>query len=283
MDQKKKKMNLDSTTVLQSCDSSAMSQSYDSSDSPARLVLPQVQLQLVRTVKLENECNAVCHYKGSIYCGLNMGRIDRIDSHGNHHKDFIKLTKTVISLAACNGRLYSLMYCDDVVSKLYVHELVAGSRSGSLLTCWDHPSVGGYWGNRIALTAAESQLAVGDWRGNQIVIYSLCGDVIRKVRLPLSLTLRHDVAMTACGADSVLISDRRAGKISQISLIDGRETPCLLNIDNPGGMTTLDYPEGRITLRNKERRLLLVAHTGDVSLRVSTAQINSMSGKCVSH
>ena len=261
-----------------------MSQSYDSPDSPARLVLPLVQLQLVRTVKLENECNAVCHYKGSIYCGLNMGRIDRIDRHGNHHKDFIKLTKAVISLAACNGRLYSLMYCDDVVSKLYVHELADDSSSdGSQVTCWDHPSVGGYWGNRIVITADESQLAVGDWRGNQIIIYSLCGDVIRKVRLPLSLTLRHDVAMTACGADSVLISDRRAGKISQISLIDGRETRCVPNIDNPGGMTTLDYPEGRITSRNKERRLLLVAHTGDVSLRVTAVQINSMSGKCVSH
>ena len=89
--------------------------------------------------------------------------------------------------------------------------------------------------------------------------------------------------MTACGADNVLISDRRAGKISQISLIDGRETRCLLNIDNPGGMTTLDYPEGRITLRNKERRLLLVAHTGDVSLRVSAVRLDSMCGKCVSH
>ena len=167
MDQKKNKINFDSTTVLQSCDSSAMNQSYNSPDSPARLVQPLVHLQLVRTVKLENECNAVCHYKGSIYCGLNMGRIDRIDSQGNHHKDFIKLTKAVISLAACNGRLYSLMYCDDVVSKLYVHELAAGSSSsGSQVTCWDHPSVGGYWGNRIVLTAAESQLAVGDWRGS---------------------------------------------------------------------------------------------------------------------
>ena len=85
--------------------------------------------------------------------------------------------------------------------------------------------------------------------------------------------------MTACGPDNVLISDRRAGNISQISLIDGREARCVPNIDNPGGMTTLDNPEGRITLRNKERRLLLVAHTGDVSLRVSAVQINSMSGE----
>ena len=167
------------------------------------------------------------------------------------------------------------MYCDDVVSKLYVHELAAGRSGGSQVTCWDHPSVGGYWGNRIVIIADESQLAVGDWRGNQIIIYSLCGDVIRKVRLPLSLTLRHDVAMAACGADNVLISDRRAGKISQISR-------CVPNIDNPGGMTTLDYPEGRITLRNKDRRLLLVAHTGDVSLKVSAVRINSMSGECVS-
>ena len=77
MDQKKNKIYFDTTTVLQSSDFSAMSQLYDSPDSPARLVLPLVQLQLVRTVKLENECNAVCHYKGSIYCGLNMGSIDR--------------------------------------------------------------------------------------------------------------------------------------------------------------------------------------------------------------
>ena len=199
-------------------------------------------LRLIREVKTDNSCYTVCHYKGYIYVGQVGGAIDRIDQHGRVTKAFIKLDNNVNASAAHNDRLYTLVYQGENPSKVSVHNL----NNGQLIKFWKHPYFL-YHGQRFALIG-DNQLAVGDWPSKQIIIYSLTGDVIRKVPCPPSLTMTDWVCMSSCGDDSVVISDRAAGKVVRMSLKDGSLLWSSDRVTNPGGI--VHHPAGYILVVN---------------------------------
>ena len=168
-------------------------------------------------------------------CG---GAIDRIDQHGRVTKAFIKLDNNVNALAAHNDRLYTLVYQDKNSSKVFVHNL----NNRQLIKSWNHP----YFqkcGQRITLIG-DNQLAVGDWRSKQIIIYSLTGDVIRKVPCPPSLTMAGGVCMSSCGDDCAVISDYGAGKVVRMSLKDGSLLWSSDRVTEPGGI--VHHPAGYV-------------------------------------
>ena len=195
-------------------------------------------LRLIREVKTDNSCYTVCHYKGYIYVGQVGGAIDRIDQHGRVTKAFIKLDNHVVSLSAHNDRLYTLVYQDKTPSKVSVHNL----NNGQLIKFWNHPFFS-YFGQRIT-QRGNNQLAVGDWPSKQIIIYTLTGDVIRKVPCPPSLTMTQSVCMSSSGDDSVVISDYKAGKVVRMSLKDGSLLWSSDRVTNPGGI--VHHPAGYV-------------------------------------
>ena len=171
-------------------------------------------LRLIEEVKTDNICKVVCHYKGYTYVGQNGGAIDRIDQHGRVNKYFIKLGSGVESIAAHNDRLYTLMFGSTNPSEVYVHDL----KNTALITSWKHPTFP-MAGQRMCLVD-DNQLAVGDWPSKQIIIYSLTGDVIRKVPCPPPLTMTGVMCMSSCGDDSLVISYYYARKVAKMSLKD---------------------------------------------------------------
>ena len=200
---------------------------------------PPTGLQLFKKVKTDSITTTICHYNGYTYVGQTSGAIDRIDEHGNVDKAFIKLPNMVVSSAIDNERIYILTYVDTASSRIFVHEL----NNHKQLISWQHCKVS-HFGQRILVTH-DSKLAVGDWSSKQIIIYSLTGDVIRKVPCPPSLTLTGNVSMSSCGDDSVVISDwGTANMVVRMSLKDGSLLWSSDRFTDPGGI--VHHPAGYV-------------------------------------
>ena len=182
-------------------------------------------LKLIREVKTDHYCNTVCYHKGYTYIGQNGGAIDRVDQQGKVDKTFIKLRDSVVSVTAHEDTLFCL-----VPSDISVYDV-----SGKFLREWNHPGFPRLWGLRM-FVIDNSQLAVGDWAGKQIIIYSFTGDVIRRVPCPALLTERGNVSMTSCGGGYAVISDRSAATVVKISLEDGEVIWSVATDPEPCGM-----------------------------------------------
>ena len=166
------------------------------------------------------------------------GAIDRIDQHGRVNKAFIKLGSAVESIATHNDRLYTIMFCGSNPFKIHVHYL----KSTTHITSWTHPTFLNT-SQRMCLMG-ENLLAVGDWPSKQIIIYTLTGEVIRRVPCPSSLTMTSSVCMSRCGEDSVVISDWGSGKVVRMSLKDGSLLWSSDRVTNPGGI--VHHPAGYV-------------------------------------
>ena len=143
------------------------------------------KLKLIREVKTANYCGTACHYKGYTYGGQNGVAIDKIDQQGNVIKDFVRLEGDVISIAAHEDTLYCLTYNVNSYSDMIHFFNINGEPFRRRM--WLHPKVLPYWGSRM-IVVNGSQFAVGDWAEQQIIIYSLTGDIIKKVPCHLAVT-----------------------------------------------------------------------------------------------
>ena len=199
---------------------------------------PPKCLKYITEIKTGSKSTAVCHYKGYTYLGQTSGAIDRIDSHGHITRAYVKLANIIIAFAIHNDRMYVLLYAHKKSSNIRVYEL----NDSTELTSWQHPHVP-YFGQRMFVTD-DTKLAVGDWASKQIIIYSLTGDVIRKVPCPPMLTMTKGVCMSSCGDDSVVISDHKAGIVVRISLKDGSLLWSSYRVSNPVGI--VHHPAGYV-------------------------------------
>ena len=216
-------------------------------DEPISAPLPRQPpsgLKFIREVNTDNGCSTVCHYKGYTYVGHEGGAIDRINKQGQVDKAFIKLDNDVDAIAVYNDQLFSLIYG---VGKSRVH--INSLQSSECLRSWEHPNFS-YYGQRIVVIRGGNQLAVGDWPSKQIIIYSLTGDVIRKVPCLHSLTMTKSVCMSRCGDDSVVISNSSSGKVVRMSLKDGSLLWSSDRVTNPGGI--VHHPAGYVLVVSNE-------------------------------
>ena len=160
------------------------------------------------------------------------------------NKGFMKLPHLIVSLAIQNERIYILQHLYTKSSTISVFEL----NNSTELTSWQHPHVP-LFGQRMFVTD-DTKLVVGDWPSKQIIIYSLTGDVIRKVPCPPSLTMSWCVCMSSCGGDSIVISDYKAGKVVRMSLKDGSLLWSSDRVTNPGGI--VHHPAGYVLVVSNE-------------------------------
>ena len=201
---------------------------------------PPTNIHLIKRVDTVSCCTALTHYKERIYVGTTDGTIYSIDQQGFAAKALIKLSDMIMSFLIHDKRIYSLLYGDGKSTKLCVNEL--SEENCAELTSWDHPALD-YFGQQMFVTDHDL-LAVGDPHSKQIIIYSLPGDVIRKVPCPHSLTMTSVVCMCSCGNDSVIISDMNAGKIVRVSLKDGSLLWSSDRATSPGGI--VHHPAGYV-------------------------------------
>lgn len=205
-------------------------------------------LKLIREVNFGNRCLAVCHYKGFTYAGKKGGTIGRTDQRGNVTRTFTNLNRhhheqgnaSVISLAAYCDRLYILLYINRNHSWVFVYNLT----DRSITHDWTHRATP-FYGQRIAVLN-DKQVAVGDRSSRQIVIYSLYGEVIRRVPCPISLSMIGNVSISSCGEGIVAISDKAVGTVVRMSL-DESDLNChwsSFHVGNPGGIA--HHPGGVI-------------------------------------
>ena len=165
---------------------------------------------------------------------------------GNEDKAFVKLPNQILSfIIHKDERFYILHYVDSNSAKICVHDL---NNHHNEITSWQHPPVQ-YFGHSMFVTH-DSKLFVGDWASKQIIIYSLTGDVIRKVPCPPSLTMAGRVCMSSCGDDSVIISDNKAGKVVRMSLKDGSLLWSSDRVTNPSGI--VHHPAGYVLVVSNE-------------------------------
>ena len=219
---------------------------------------PPIGLKFIKAVEDGiGKCRTMCHYKGVTYvgqttCGTHepYGIIYRMIQQGKAAKAFITLATSVNSLLAFGDRLYCLIYGEQT-STMSVYGLC----DGRLLANWKHPSYR-YAGQRVSVINND-QLAVGDWKGKQIIIYSLKGDVIRRVPLPDCLTMKTMVCMSSCRDDSVVISDKIAGKVVRISLKDGSLIWSSDRVTKPCGV--VHHPAGYILVSRGYRDHVVIS------------------------
>mgnify|MGYP001800148606 CR=1 FL=1 len=193
---------------------------------------PPIGLKLIRELETDNFHYAVCHYDGYTYVGQSGGAIDRIDQNGRVDKAFIKQgNHHFVSIAAQKDMLYNLMFVSKLKPlKINIHNI----NDGKPVATWDHPYYQ-YVGQRIILLGND-QLCIGDYTSKQIIIYSLIGEVFRKVPCSPPLTMTADVSVTSCAANSVVISDMRSDNIVRMSLEDGRLLWSFDGIEHPSGI-----------------------------------------------
>ena len=201
---------------------------------------PPTGLKLIREVEMDYNCCSVCHQQGYTYIGLSEGNEHRIDHQGEIEKVCSSTNDEALdaaSLIAHKGRLFLIESTVESSSEVLVLRL-----DEKLLTSWIVPCYGQY-GHQMSIINTD-RLAVGDWREKQIIIYSLTGDIIRRVPLPRCLTMEDSVCMSSCGDDNVVISEENAGKVVRICLKDGSVIWRSDSITEPYGV--VHYPAGYI-------------------------------------
>ena len=145
----------------------------------------------------------------------------------------------VNSLAVSNGKIYSLRHKNPTLISV---QHLSGTLNLDLGASWSHP-YSFYFGQRMVVTG-DNQLAVGDWQSKQIIIYSLTGQVIRRLGCPHTLTMTANMCMSSCGAGCVVISDCKAGKVVKMSLKDGAVLWSVKGVASAGGM--VHHPAGLV-------------------------------------
>ena len=86
------------------------------------------------------------------------------------------------------------------------------------------------------ILVGNDQLCVGDWPSKELIVYSLTGEVLRKVPCPPPLIMAGDVSMCNCAANNVVISDKGSAIVAKMSLEDGRLLWSFTSIERPDGI-----------------------------------------------
>ena len=174
---------------------------------------PPTALQFEREIKVGDNCNAVCHYKGYTYVGLDNGAVDRIDDQGNVTSEFIELSNAVISIRAHNDQLFIVMFGKP--HKMYSYDL-----NGSVIRTWEHLDRISYFVFGSKISIIDNQLAVADINNKQITLYTPAGEVIRHIQCA-EITADTYVSMCECDDNSVIISCSEPDKVFKFNLTSG--------------------------------------------------------------
>ena len=171
---------------------------------------------------------SVCHYKGSIYVGLENNTVTKIDSDYTVSNSFITCSGAVVSVFVYEGKIYTLVGNEHGGPfKICVYDM-----SGKLVTQWNHSKCDQY-NNMLAVVAG--QIVIPDATSNTIVVCSLNGELLKSISCPNQI---NDSEIVCCSQDNYLfVSSFSSNKISKIDMTTGELMWSHTDVQQPLGIT----------------------------------------------
>ena len=115
---------------------------------------PPTTLQLIREVKLDDDCITVAASGEDVYVGTERGKILKIDKQ-SQFKVFANIGGYIVGLVIQSGTLYTL---NTYTSEIGIFQYDLGTMQR--IRFWDHTEIGGNWGSRMLVT--QNQLIVAN-------------------------------------------------------------------------------------------------------------------------
>ena len=134
---------------------------------------PPTTLQLIREVKLGQECITVTASGEDVYVGTLQGKILKIDKQGQFNV-FGNIGGYLVGLVSHSGALYVL---NTRTPKTGIFQYDLGNMQQ--VKFWDHADKSDQWGSKMVVT--QNQLVVADVTNRRLTIYNLTGQLIRHV------------------------------------------------------------------------------------------------------
>ena len=191
---------------------------------------PPTNLQLIKEVKVDDECITVVASGEDVFIGTKQGKILKIDKQGRFQV-FGNIGGYIVGLVIHSGALYAL---NTYTSKIGVFQYDLGTMQR--IRFWDHTDKSTCWGSRMVVT--QNQLVVADVTNQRLTIYSLTGQLIRHVDCHQISTSWVSICVSPSNPDVIIVSDYNSCKVFSVNLTTGAVLWINSDISGPQGIVS---------------------------------------------
>jgi len=194
-------------------------------------------------VKMPGTPVSVCSYQGRVYVGSSAG-LNVVAEHKLLSEKFILSSFNLFhgyayGVAAHKDRLYVLTRNDASTSLVTVYTLAK-----TQVFQWTHNGCGSN------LVIVGDQIVVADTRNKILAVYSLTGEAIKQLHVPISHNPSVFTNVSICAVDnrSVVVSDYKTAKVSKVNISSGKFEWTSEHVRNPQGVA---YHRGRVLVADR--------------------------------
>ena len=223
---------------------------------PQSITNHPTSIEFVTEQRSLSRVKSVCHYKQYTYVGrYGYGGVERISDGGQVQKSFIDVGDQYCeSITVRDDRLYILIGYWDQCYKVHIYDL-----SGKLMGSWT-TSIGYRTFNKHCIV--DNKLIIPDPSNKQLVVFSLTGDIIR--RIPCDLCTDGEVATNVGGDNSVIVSVQGGNKVFRINIDSGEVMWVSNRVTRPQGVVCFKNRYVLVTNYGSETRIwILDINTGE--------------------
>jgi len=196
---------------------------------------------------------SVCSYQGKVYVGSYGGVEVFAENKSLGEKLICPYQTSIYGIAAHRDRLYiSIHQNSNYLVAVY-------NLAGKQVFQWYHN------GNGSKLVVVGDQIVVPDTQNKILTLYSLSGEAIKQLRVPISNNYGIDISICAIDNSSVIISDHKTAKVFKVNISSGEVEWTSEHIANPQGVA---YHRGRVLVADRGARMrisVLDVATGDTN------------------
>jgi len=198
---------------------------------------------------------SICSYQGKVYVGSSAG-LDVVVKHKLLSEKLIGLFKTnIYGIAAHKDRLYIL------TSENSTSTVTVGTLAGTQVLHWTHK------GRCKKLVVVGDQIVVADTQNCTLSVYSLTGEAITQLRVPIYRDHPFGTTISICTIDnsSVVVSDYKTAKVFKVNISSGEIEWTSEHVSNPQGVA---YHRGRVLVADRGAKMrisVLDVETGDTN------------------
>ena len=223
---------------------------------------PPTTLQLIREVKIDDDCITVAASGEDVYVGTLQGKILKIDKQGQFQV-FANIGGYIVGLVIQSGTLYTLnTYTRTSKIGIFQYDLGTIQR----IRFWGHADKSECWGSRMVVT--QNQLVVSNVTNHRLTIYSLTGQLIRHVDCPQISTYCVCICVSPSNPDVIIVSDWWPSRVFAVNLTTGAVLWTNSDISEPRGIVSYGSEHVLVTKLGFQTQLsILNVHTGQYKIR----------------
>jgi len=197
---------------------------------------------------------SICSYQGKVYVSSSAG-LDVVFEQKLLSQKFISSSYLyAASVAAHRDRLYISTINNASNSSVAVYNLL-----GEKLFDWIHK------GRCNKLVVVGDQIVVADTWNQTLAVYSLTGEALKQLHVPISHNYETDISICAIDNSSVVISDHKTAKVFKVNISSGEVEWTSEHVANPQGVA---YHRGRVLVADRGARMkisVLDVETGNTN------------------